>query len=283
MEKKLIATSGNTIGVFENPAGFDDWQRLAMALSTSTLVPQQYQGKNNVGSCLIALDMSSRMKVSPLMLMQNMDVIHGKPSLSSKFVIAQLNNSGKFSPLRFEMKDLGEKTVEYGYKDKSTNSWKKEKIKIMDRACRAVAKDLKSDEVLEGEWVTLEVAVKEGWYGKSGSKWQTMPGQMLRYRAASWWANIYHPEGKLGLPTNDELIDQGQPIVAAANSTVDDLNTIIVEKTKVDKKPPKEEIEEVEIVEKVEETVVVENAPPNENGGDSDGETPPNDNPDQLI
>lgn len=252
-------------GVFASPNNFNEWQRMAMSLSSSKLVPEQYQGKNNVGSCLIALDMASRMKVNPLMLMQNMDIIHGKPSLSSKFVIATLNSSNKFTPLRFEMKDLGKKKVEYSYK--KNGSWQKAKVDIEDRACRAVAKDLKSGEILEGEWVTLEIAVKEGWYMKSGSKWQTMPGQMLRYRAASWWANIYHPEGKLGLPTKEESLDVEYVQVPKKDDTIAALN-----ETVEIKKPTKEENKQKEIIaEEVEVEIVeseevvadnVEDAPP---------------------
>ena len=92
-EKNLPARTGNTqaVGVWSNPEQFNQWQRMAKALSSSHLVPQDYRGERGMASCLIALNMSARMGVDPLMLIQNMDVIHGKPSLSSKFLIAQIN------------------------------------------------------------------------------------------------------------------------------------------------------------------------------------------------
>jgi len=76
-----------------------------------------------------------------------------------------------------------------------------------------VATDKATGEVLEGETITLELARKEGWWsrkdrnGNETSKWQTMTGQMLRYRAAAWWANVYCPEIALGLITQEEALD----------------------------------------------------------------------------
>ena len=67
--------------------------------------------------------------------------------------------------------------------------------------------------MLEGETITLELARKEGWWsrkdrqGNETSKWQTMTGQMLRYRAAAWWSNVYCPEIALGLITQEEALD----------------------------------------------------------------------------
>lgn len=54
----------------------------------------------------------------------------------------------------------------------------------------------------------MEMAVKEGWYGKNGSKWQTMPEQMLRYRAASFFGRVYAPELLMGLRSAEEEQDR---------------------------------------------------------------------------
>jgi hypothetical protein len=51
------------------------------------------------------------------------------------------------------------------------------------------------------------MAKAEGWYAKNGSKWQTMPEQMLRYRAASFFVRAYAPELSLGLATREEIED----------------------------------------------------------------------------
>jgi hypothetical protein len=176
--------------VFSGIAAFDAAQRMARALCSSSLVPRDYQGQQGLANSLIALEIAARMRLSPLVVMQNMTPIHGRPTWSSKFLIATVNASGRFSPLRFVFDD----------KEKPSR-------------CYAVATDKATGEVLEGETITLELARKEGWWsrkdrnGNETSKWQTMTGQMLRYRAAAWWANVYCPEIALGLITQEEALD----------------------------------------------------------------------------
>jgi len=176
--------------VFSGLAAFDAAQRMARALCSSTLVPREYQGQQGLANSLIALEIAGRMRLSPLVVMQNMTPIHGRPTWSSKFLIATVNASGRFSPLRFVF-------------DNPENPTR----------CHAVATDKATAEVLEGETITLELARKEGWWsrkdrqGNETSKWQTMTGQMLRYRAAAWWANVYCPEIALGLITQEEALD----------------------------------------------------------------------------
>lgn len=176
--------------VFGGITSFDAAQRMAKALSCSTLVPEIYQGANGLANSLIALEIATRMRMSPLLVMQNLYMVKGRPSWSSQFLIATVNASGRFSPLRFV------------FDDQDAPTW-----------CYAEAKDLSSGEVLRGEKITEEMVKREGWWdkpdrnGKATSKWQTMGGQMYRYRAASFWTRTYCPEISLGLVTQDEVID----------------------------------------------------------------------------
>ena len=176
--------------MFSGIAAFDAAQRMAKALCSSSLVPKEYQGQQGLANSLIALEIAGRMRLSPLVVMQNMTPIHGRPTWSSKFLIATVNASGRFSPLRFVFD-----------------------AKEQPSSCYAVATDKATGEVLEGETITLELARKEGWWsrkdrqGNETSKWQTMTGQMLRYRAAAWWSNVYCPEIALGLITQEEALD----------------------------------------------------------------------------
>jgi hypothetical protein len=124
------------------------------------------------------------MRLSPLVVMQNMVPINGKPTWSASFLIATVNASGRFSPLRFVFDN-----------DAKPSS------------CYAVATDKTSRDELRGQMITVEMAKAEGWWGRKGSKWPTMTGQMLTYRAASAWARIYCPEVSLGLVTPEEALD----------------------------------------------------------------------------
>lgn len=146
--------------------GFALVQRVASMLCMSTLVPKEYQGKNNLSNCIIALNMAYRLGADPLMVIQNLYVVHGRPGWSSQFLIATFNKSGKFSALRYEFVGT-----------RGQDDW----------GCFAYATELATGEVLQGTTVTMGTAKAEGWLSKSGSKWGTMPEQMFRYRAASWF------------------------------------------------------------------------------------------------
>ena len=53
----------------------------------------------------------------------------------------------------------------------------------------------------------MQIAKDEGWLGKNGSKWKTMPQLMLRYRAASFFSSLNCPELTMGIYTKEEIED----------------------------------------------------------------------------
>lgn len=180
MNEKLPAAPSGSI--YNNITTFESGQRMAKALSESSLVPQDY--RNNIANTMIALEMAQRTGSSPMAVMQNMHVIHGRPSWSSQFVIAALNSCGRFSPLRFRVTGTGD-----------------------DETCVAFAIDKSTGEELEGPAVSIRMAKEEGWYGKNGSKWKTMPQLMLRYRSAKFFGNLYAPDILMGMSTEEEAED----------------------------------------------------------------------------
>jgi hypothetical protein len=203
---------------FGSLQSFELMQRAAKLLSASTLVPAHYRafdekkGRDNpsaLANCVVALNMAQRMEADPLMIMQNLYVVEGRPSWSSQWIIAAINGCGRFSPLRFDLKDLGEKEVEY-----TVVKWKNgdrissmHKVKIRNLQCIAWAIEKETGEKITSPAVSIEMAVQEGWYSKTGSKWQTMPEVMLRYRTASFFGKLYAPELLMGLQTVEEAHD----------------------------------------------------------------------------
>jgi len=207
-------------------AGFDQLQRVAKALCASTLVPAQYRAFTEVKSygkvtghvanpaglpnCVVALNMATRMGADPLLVMQNLYVIEGRPSWSSQFIIAAINHCGRFSPLRFEISEPGKET-EVTYQatvwkgDKKTEETRK--IKVRHQTCRAWVIEKETGDRLDGPTVSIQMAIDEGWLTKNGSKWQTMPDLMLRYRAASFLGRLYAPELLMGLQSQEEAQD----------------------------------------------------------------------------
>lgn len=208
-ENSLQVHHGNTgiVSVFSNLQTFADGQRMASALAASTIVPKLYQG--SISNCLIAVEMAQRIGASPLMVMQNLHIIQGRPSFSSKFLIATLNTSGRFSPMQYEISKPEKKTIEYEIWTGPDGQRKKEKrsITVSCMTCIAFAKDLRSGDILKGPPVTIEMAVREGWYTKNDSKWPNMPEAMLHYRAASFFVNTYCPEISMGMSTQEEAED----------------------------------------------------------------------------
>jgi len=184
--------------VFSGCDVFEFNQRVAKMLSSSDLAPPQFKG--NLANTLIALEIANRLGASPLSVMQNLHIIHGRPSWSAQFIIACLNSCGKFSPLRFEMTG----------KDDALE-------------CRAVATDLSTGERIEGPAASIQMAKKEGWHSKAGSKWVTMPELMLRYRSATFFGRLYAPEILMGMSTSDELQDIQQATRRAAAKSINDL------------------------------------------------------------
>lgn len=171
-------------GIFSNSNLFEEGQRIAMALAKSDLVPQSYKG--NIPNTMIALEMANRIGVSPFQVMQNLDIIHGKPSWRSTFIIAALNSCGRFKPLRFEFVGNDAKSDSYG--------------------CRAYTEDFDGNK-FTGPLVTWEMVKSEGWLSKTGSKWKTMPELMFQYRAASFFGRLYAPDILNGMQSVEEVKD----------------------------------------------------------------------------
>jgi hypothetical protein len=165
---------------------FELAQRKAKVYSESSLVPKEYQ--KNVGNVLIAQNMASRMGADVLMVMQNLYLVHGRPGWSAQFLIGTFNSCGRFSAIRYRFSG---------------------KVDTDDWGCTAYCVELGTQEELTGTRVTVGIAKKEGWFAKAGSKWQTIPEQMLRYRAATFLIRTIAPEIGLGLHTVDELEDAG--------------------------------------------------------------------------
>ena len=187
-ENKEVAQQRNkvtdfSLGIFGTSDNFMMATQMAKALASSTVVPKEYQG--NFSNGLVAIEIAQRLRTSPLMVMQNLNVIQGRPSWSAQFLIAMVNGSGKYDmELQFD-----EKTDKDG-KPFSCQCW-------TERKGRKVT----------GIVVDMDMAKAEGWVQKNGSKWKTMPQVMLRYRAASFFARMNCPELTLGYYSQDEISD----------------------------------------------------------------------------
>ena len=210
-ETTTLTTTSNS--VFSGIRAFEDAQRIAKALASSTLIPPQFQGQQGFANCLVALEIAGRMNISPFLCMQHLHIIHGRPSWSSAFIIAMVNGCGRFTPLRFEVSGEGDSL-----------------------ACYAVATDIKTQQELKGPTITMLMAKKEGWSTKSGSKWATMPDLMIRYRAAAFWGRLFAGDLLVGLQTQEEVIDVESVKVSVG---IDELNAKVQAAPVVEPEPAK--------------------------------------------
>lgn len=190
MEEVKVYEGNYQVNPFSNPDDFQKLFDIGKMFASSELIPQNYQKKPM--DCAIAVDMANRIGVSPMMVMQNLYVVKGKPQWSGQACMSMIMGSGKYSNVR---------PIYTGEKGK--DSW----------GCYIRATDKETGEVIKGTEVTIDMAKKEEWYskpdryGNETSKWQTMPEQMLAYRAAAFFARVYIPNSLMGVYVEGEVED----------------------------------------------------------------------------
>lgn len=196
-----VVTTPQTESAF-SLQNFEHAQRVAKMISTSSLVPQAYQGK--VENVMIAMEMANRMSISPLMVMQNLHIVKGNPGWSGTFVIAMINGSKRFdNDLEFEFSGEGD---EYG--------------------CTAFTS--KKGKRIDGTKINWKMVKGEGWLNKDGSKWKTMPDQMFRYRSAAFFGRAYTPDLLMGMQTAEEIIDVDSVVINKTQAvTVEQLQELL--------------------------------------------------------
>ena len=180
-------TGGGSLSVFADGQSFNTALRMAQCLAESTVVPKEYQ--RNIGNCMIAIEMASRINTSPMMVMQNLYIVNGRPAWSSQWIIAMINSSRRYkTELQFE---FGSAKEDGGL------------------SCRAWAEDYSGHKVY-GPKITMTMANDEGWVGKNGSKWKTMPQVMIQYRAASFFGRMNCPDMIMGIYSQEEVLDMNE-------------------------------------------------------------------------
>lgn len=195
-------------------------QRQAKALSVSAFFPDNL--KNDVASAVIVYDLAKRMDISVMEVSQSIFIIYGRPSFSTTFLVARLNQSNRINGAL--------KTI----------------VSADKQEAYCVGVDADSDEELVGMTVTMDMARKEGWVGKKGSKWVNMPELMLRKRSQSFFIKEYFPEVMFGLSTQEEMQDVEAIETTIINAT-DDINQALMSRTvpPQPKTTPKTEVTEV--------------------------------------
>ena len=191
MANEIIQAEEQQTAIEPQPGNFIDSFResysVGKAISQTKIIPEAYQNKPT--DCAIAVDMANRMNVSPMMVMQNLYVVRGKPSWSGQACMSLIQGCGKFKSVRHQY---------FGEKGKDT------------RGCRITAVWADTGEPIEGVDVTVQMAKDEGWYAKN-PKWKNMTELMLAYRASAFFARVNCPEILMGVHVEGEAEDIAKP------------------------------------------------------------------------
>jgi hypothetical protein len=102
---KLAKTYASSNAV---PAAFRDY--VEKKDKTGTVL---VENPNAIGNCIVAIETAESTGFSISAVMQNAHVIEGKLSWSAQFVIATINASRRFTPLRFNLRNLGKIAAKY--------------------------------------------------------------------------------------------------------------------------------------------------------------------------
>lgn len=177
-----ITTSAPTM--WNNSELMKSSYQVATILSKTAAIPDRY--KNKPGDCLILIDLSNRMGISPIVVAQWSQIVKGNFTWAGQACKALIDNCGKYRNSKYEM--FGEPGTS-------------------ERGCVLTAIKRSTGEIIKGPEVTMKIAKDEGWIDKDGSKWKTMPELMLRYRAAAFFARTECPEALMGFYTSEEMND----------------------------------------------------------------------------
>lgn len=183
---KLVSVDDSSFSSLMDTARFEHLWRVSNLFAKSDLVPTHYKGHPE--NCMLTCQMAMRLNLEPLMLMQNTYIVHGRPGMEGKLVIALVNTRGPFTgPIEWEFDNEED-----------------------PKKCTAFATHKITGKVCKST-VTWKMVQAEGWDKKEGSKWNTIPAQMFRYRSAVFLARAYCPEVTFGFPTVQELRDIDEP------------------------------------------------------------------------
>lgn len=168
-EKQEVALAEANITAI-NPYGskeaFNELYTKATYLAKSDFVPDSY--KNKPANCMIALETALRIGTSPLFVMEQLTIVHGKRSWSGQACGMLIESNPKF------------KDVELVYVGKEgEESW--------GAYVNATRRD--NGKEVKGTTVTMKMAQLEGW--TRNTKWKSMPEQMLAYRAYAFFARVH--------------------------------------------------------------------------------------------
>lgn len=160
------------------PKSIDEAMQMANMLSSSQMVPKNYQGKPN--DTLVSMMMGAELGLNPIQSLQNIAVINGKPSIYGDALLALVQSHPAFGG--------HEESFDDASMTATCTVWRK------GDATRHTVTFSKAD------------AERAGLWGKSGP-WQSYPKRMLMWRARGYALRDKFADALGGLITVEEARD----------------------------------------------------------------------------
>lgn len=200
-DNKAVEILAPSASIYSTPASYAHAKEVAKAFATSALVPKAFL--NNLGSCIIAYELSQQLQVSPFMIMQNMYIVMGIPTFKSPFAIALLRTRSRF------------KDIDWSFSESNKGI----------ESCTISGTDRATGKIMT-ETLTMEQVKKFGWWDKNDSMWPKMPHQMFKYRTTAFFLRTNQPELLFGMQLADEIDDVKIKEVEESKK-VDELNDAV--------------------------------------------------------
>jgi hypothetical protein len=161
------------------PQDFADVQRFAKMFIESPFCPDSMR---NIAACSAAIMMGMEVGLTPMMAMQSIAVINGKPSIWGDGLLALIMASAEFEDIDEKIEGKGEQMV---------------------ASCMVMRVGKKRAVV---RTFSVEDAKLAGLWSKAGP-WKSYPQRMLQMRARSWAIRDAFPDVLRGLSSAEEQAD----------------------------------------------------------------------------
>ncbi len=158
------------------PVSFSEKMQMSQVLAKSGLIPQ---GLNTPEKVCVALQWGAELGLSPMVAVNNVAVVNGKPTLSADIMHAIVRHNPEYGGLKWNCQD--EKKAECIITRVMPNGIKEETI---------------------GRY-TWEDAQKAGLTGKDN--WKKYPARMLKHRALSYALRDAFPDALAGIYMPEEM------------------------------------------------------------------------------
>lgn len=169
-------------------------QKVAKVYAASSFLSASWRKLSEgerLANLIIIVNRAGALKCDPLLLLQNLDIIAGRMCWRSSFLLQLLQAHG-WTGSRYDL--VGDPNTPEFWGDDS-------------HGCTFSAINPATGERETGTKITVAMIKGEGWLNREGSKWRTMPEQMLKYRAVAFFARTNAPAVMGGFYSQDEIED----------------------------------------------------------------------------